>query len=225
MGDRTFATFKSNLQLALGNRDDMTAYLGNWINSAYRTLTSKNYSPILGRKFTFPEIETDVSSNTTNGTPYISKPTDCLFVQTIDDTTTDKKLHNISWMDYIGKTGRATSSQKSNPSNWVTRGSYIYLFPTPDATYVLKVYYRKRPAALTGTGTTDIGSEWDDILENLAIYQSFMRLGEPEKAKFYYEHYMNMISDILGIYDREDLDRESKRKPHPSYYDYDNWTQ
>jgi len=219
LGDRNFVSFQSNLQLALGNRDDLSAYLGDWINSAYRTLTSKNYSPILGRRFTFPEIDTDTSSSTSQGVAYISRPSDCLFVDTIDDTTTDKKLKNISWFDYIQKTGRADSSVRSNPSFWVTRGAYIYLYHTPDGTYVLKVYYRKRPVALTGSGTTVIGAEWDDILENLAIYQSYMRLGEPDKAKAYYELYLNMVSDLLGIHDREHLDRESKRKPHPAYYD------
>lgn len=224
MGDRTFATFQTNVKLALGNRDDVDDYLDNWINSAYRTLTSKNYSPILGRKFVFPELETDTTTNTSTGSTYISKPSDCLFVQTIHDTTSDKKLTNFSWMDYTAKTGRATSSSRANPRKWVTRGDYIYLFPTCDGIYTLKVYYRKRPTALSGnTDTTDIGAEWDDILENLAVHQSYMRLGEPEKAKAYYEFYMNLVSDLLGVYEREDLDRESTRKPSPGYYDVDTW--
>jgi len=224
LGDRDLSTFKVNVKLALGNRDDVDNHLGNWINSAYRTLTSKNYSPILGRKFIFPNLENEDSQDTAVGVAYVDKPSDCLFVQTIDDTTTDKKLRNISWMDYIKKTGRASSSTRTNPRYWVTRGDYIYLFPTPDGTYSLKIYYRKRPTVLSGDdAVTDIGAEWDDILENLAIYQSYMRLGEPDKAKAYYEFYMNLVSDLLGVYEREDLDRESRRIPHPGYYDYNSW--
>jgi len=224
LGDRTFSTFQTNVKLALGNRDDLDSYVDDWVNSGYRTLTSKNYSPILGRRFVFPNLENEDSQDTAVGVAYVNKPSDCLFVQTIDDTTTDKKLRNISWMDYIKKTGRASSSMRANPRCWVTRGSRIYLYPTPDDAYTLAIYYRKRPAALSGNDdTTDIGAEWDDVLENLVIYQSLMRLGEPEKAKAYYEHYMEMIGDLLEIYEREDLDRESVRKPHPGYYNYEDW--
>ena len=218
MGDRTFSTFQDNLTFELGERSDISTYVDDWINTAYMTLTTKSRFPELRLNYVFPELETDTTSDTTDGTAYISKPTDCLFVRTLWDSDSDTKLIKIAWHDYLEKPGRADTDAEGAPTKWCTHGSNIYLYPTPDDTYTMYIYYRKRVAALSNDAdTTAIGAEWDEVIQRLAKVQSLMRFGEYEYANQERTELTSMIKDIVGLYRQEELDRDDIRKPHPAY--------
>ena len=212
-GDKTFAEFTANLLFNLGNRSDLDTEAPDWVNRAYRTLYSmKKFG---GRTVYFPELETSSAANTVDGTAYVATPADCLFIHTVDDTTSDAKLMGIAmWDDYIRYKGRADTDAEGPPRKWVRHGASIYLYPTPDAVYALKVYYRKRPVELTGTNTTVIGPEWDEPILLLATYQSMLRLNEFDKAKAFKEEWMSAMNDLVGIYDAEDMDKRSIRYPN-----------
>jgi len=210
-GDKTFAEFSANLLFNLGNRDDLDTEAGDWINRAYRTLYSmKKFG---GRDVYFPELETSAAANTVNGVVSVATPTDCLFIHYVHDTTSDVKLTGMSLGDYVKKTGRAVTASRAAPKKWVRHAALVYLHPTPDDAYALRIWYRKRPIELTAVATTVIGEEWDEPILLLATYQSMMRMNEFDKAKAFKEEWQSCMNDLVGIYDAEDMDKKSVRRP------------
>lgn len=215
MGDKTYAEFQTNLLFNLGNRSDVTTEAADWVNRAYRTLYSmKKFG---GRTVYFPELETSAAANTVAGVVSVATPTDCLFIHHVDDTTSDVKLTGTSLGDYVKKTGRAVTASRAAPKKWVRHAALVLLNPTPDAVYALKIYYRKRPIELAGVATTVIGEEWDEPILLLATYQSMMRMNEFDKAKAFKEEWQSCMSDLVGIYDAEDMDKKSIRYPNAAW--------
>jgi hypothetical protein len=214
MGAYTYSEFKSYLKLQLGNNDAWDLYLGPWINSAYRLLTTADIVWGVRKRLFFPELETSSSATTVDGTGYVAVPSDCLVVREIFDGTNEVRLDWISWPDYIGKTDRADTSAESTPSYWSRSGSSLYLYPTPDAAYSLTIHYKKRVTDLSGASdVTVIGKEWDDVILEMATFFARNRLNEPERAEYAKKNAVEMISGLVTIYGAEERARREAVRP------------
>jgi hypothetical protein len=224
MGDKTYATFQSDLTFYLGNRGDISAYVGGWINTAYRDLATRDmfWSMSLPSGFIFPQLATSASSNTTDGVAYVAMPTDAFVLNTIHDATNDRKLESIPFKEYIEKANRADTDSEGKPQHWTRRGTSIFLYPTPDATYSLTVYYRKVPAAMSGgTDVTVLGAEWDEPILKLAVIQSLMRLGEYDKANYEKADWQESVAARVGAYLRNETDRKTYLIPDPATMNFE----
>jgi hypothetical protein len=155
----------------------------------------------------FPELNTSLIRPTTDGEPYIAKPSGCLFIHTIHDDTNDAKLSYRPFRWYIEQTGHATAASENKPKYWTPYGSTIYLDPTPDATYDLNVYYRQRPTLLSaGTDTTAIGDEWDEVIIRLATVKAMIALHMYAEMKTEKEALLDILASKLGILNNEEKD-------------------
>ncbi len=220
MGDKAYSSFQSELLFNLGKRDDIDSLKGGWINTAYLDLTTRNrfWDVPIPRFFDFPELKTSTTKTTTAGTAYVVTPTDALFIRHLWDSTNDRKLNKIRFHKYVDAGGRASSSARGKPTEWVREGANIYLLPTPDATYTIYVYYRKRPAALSDAAdVTAIGAEWDEPILLLATAQSFLRLGEPDKSLLWQKEFISSLAGKIAIYAQEDKDLKDQMKPDLAY--------
>ena len=228
MGAKTFTTFQSDLIFELGNRDDLDDKKGDWINHAYITLTTMNRFWGLNRDFHFPELMDFSTTSCTDGTAWVQTAERCLYVTDVWDTTNDVHLHNISHSKYVGKVGRDTAASEGDPKYWVVHGAtgnndeykVVWLYPTPDSSQGIRIYYRKIPAEMEqNADVTDIGVEWDEPLLQLAVVQSHMRLNEFDRAEVKKKEWVDMVSGLIGIYDKEQLARREVRKPSLAYID------
>jgi len=226
-GDKTFAEMVDEVELALGQRTDIATVAGEVVNDAYLRITCSNEFFDQRKNSYFPSLEIQsAATNTSDGTAYISTPTDCLFIRSVWDSTSDLKLNKISLMDYLGRSGRATATAEGAPTQWVRRADatkgndYIYLYPTPDATYAMVIYYRARPAKLTGTGTTVIGMEWDEAIVSLAISTMARRLQMYDTAEIFEKEFNGIVTGLLGLYDNEDLDKQDYRRVDEAYNNF-----
>lgn len=229
MGDKSFSTFKTDLKLHLGRGSSDTTlddHTGSWINSAYITLTTMNRFWGLRRDFYFPELFDISTTSCVDGTAYVSAPARCLYVNEVWDTTNDVRLDKISWGDYIEKAGRADTDSEGAPKFWVTRGATdssgayrkIWVYPTPSGGQGIQIFYRRIPAVLTAdTDTTEIGIEWDEPLLDLAVIQSHIRLNEFDRADYKKQGWIDTITNLIGIYDKEDLAKRDVRSPKLDY--------
>ena len=225
MGASSFSTLKELLKLRAGNRADLEAagdsslnYYGIWVNSAYRQLCTQDGILGLKKKLVFPQLNTSTTKTTTDGTAYVTVPTNFLYITEVFDTTNGRKLNQISWKKYIEYTDRTTTTAEGEPDEWVRYGGYIYLHPTPDTTgETLTVYYKKLVADLTGTQTTDIGAEWDDVIVELAAYKMFLWIHEPDKAKLCRDAFLEMAGGLAGLPNQEELDSDISIGPSTSY--------
>lgn len=221
MGTYTHANFITYLTLSLGQRDDITAYDDLWINAAYYWLTSR-------KDLYFPELEwlPATSADTTDGTAYIDTTSSMLFVQGVYDSTSTHWLEKIRPHKYFAYPDRSDSSAEGEPTRWThtaggTNRGYIYLYPTPDDTYAIIRYYRGLPTALTGSNKTVIGTEWDEIILEKAIWFGKKRLreyaGNPQQQNIDNQLIEDMIDDIKGLYDRENIHMKEGVIMDPAY--------
>lgn len=222
MGDYTFTQFKDMLKFELGERTDLSSHstlsnlYGCWINIAYRQLTTTDQ--IFGKKVKlfFPDLHTDdPSQSTTDGVAYVAVPDTALYVEGIWDRTSDVELDNISWAKYKSYTGRASATDEAAPTEWTRRGSRLYLYRTPNATYNLTIYYRRRVVNLDGAdyNQTLIGSEWDEPILKLAVIYGLIKLKRYDEAKQEKAEWLETILGLSGIYFNDEFDRRHQLKP------------
>ena len=200
----TYAKFKTYLKFICGNREDVESIGGDnmygvWINSAYKQLTTSYRFWDLQRNFRFPELETSTSSNTTDGTAYISVPSDNFVPLYLYDSTNDRFLDYIRPKEYFEYTDRSDTDNEGEPTEWTWTGSYFYLHPTPDDTYAISVHYREVPEALSAsTDTTTIGDIWDKPILWLAAYEAKMMLREFDDAEGYKKAFIEHTAGMIG---------------------------
>jgi hypothetical protein len=156
MGLMTFTEFQTALKFRHQNNDNFVNQYPLWINRGYKQLATMDRIWSLRRSVYFPELQTSADVTSVASTATIAKPTDCLTVGEIYDATNNNHLGWLSWNSYVGMTDRYTAIGK--PGLWHRKGDLIYLHPTPDGAYTIRVYYRKFPPALSGASdTTAIG--------------------------------------------------------------------
>ena len=214
MGTETFATFRQQLKWELGERTDLSSHsdlgdlYGKWINLAYLTLTTTDSIQGVRGHLYFPELHvSDATQSTADGTAYISVTSGAVYVEGITDTTNDVEMENISWSEYKSYTGRADTDAEGKPTEWTRRGSYLYLYPTPDAVYACTIYYKKKPTVLTGVAATEIGAEWDEAILKLAVIFGLTKLKRYEEAIVEKKVWTEMMYGLVGMYNREKHDR------------------
>jgi len=223
MGIYTFANFKSYLTLALGNRDGLTTCLPIWVNAAYIGLCSIN-KVVSFRKvknLIFPELDTSKDESTIDGQAYISRPSNTLAIHTVWDTTNDRKLDYKSPAWYFEQTGRANTSSEGDPFYWIPYGNLVYLYPTPDDDYNMKIYYRKRPSRLVEDGhTTAIGEEWDEAILQFAKSKASADLRDFTTSAFWKKEFIETIAGQVGMQEKETIDLKEFFRIDPTYDDF-----
>jgi len=191
----------------LGNRSSLSSptdwYL-RLINQAYVQLCTRDKIFGIKKKIFIPEIEVSSTATTTDGTAYVSTPAACYIIRGVWNSTDDQMLTWITPEEYWDYGGRANTSSEGTPAEYTRRGTYVYLYPTPDdSTTSLTIYYKKRPNELSAaTDTTIIDKVWDDVIVNIATINGFYRLQEPDIAdawkKRVVEDTEGVISDIYN---------------------------
>ena len=222
MGDLTYSDMQTRLQLELGQRDSLaspTNWYGIFINTAYLTLTTRKWLFGMKKKLYFPELETSSTATTTDGTAYVSTPTDALIIRGVWDSTNDRMLDWIPKEEYWDRTGRADTNAEGIPTKYVRYGSRIYLCPTPNSSTIgLTIYYRKKPTALTITAqVTEIGREWDEPIIKLAAIQAMMKLKEYDFAEIEKRAWVEDVSALVDIYYDEAKQLNSHIQPDSVY--------
>jgi hypothetical protein len=223
MGTYTYAKFKDYLKFRFGNADSFDAYYGVWVNSAYRQLCSRDMAG--KRKLHIPELLTPIYSGTTTaGTAYVAQSSvsgnTVMSVWGVFDETNDRSLEWISIPSYYSKTDRDTTAARGKPEKWTRIGeNAVYLYPTPDGAYSIRIYYRRLPPAMTlDAGVTIIGGEWDDVILELAHSVGRNWVGEPEKAEVSRKLADEMISNIMDVYLADEKNRTESLRPDPAYH-------
>ena len=205
--------FAAYLKVIFKNRDDIESVESvnlyhTWTNAAYKDLTTKHRFWGLRYNFYFPQLETsDTSQSTSDGVAYVNVPTDALIIRGVYDATSNLYMNRMTSIKYYRKkTDRSNTSAEGPPTEWIRSGTYIYLSQTPDTTYSLEIFYKKVIAALTGTGETVIGSEWDETILHYAAYKGFIWLGEYQRADVHKALVMEGMENLVGVYYEEEKD-------------------
>jgi hypothetical protein len=223
MGALGFDNLKAIVKLRLGQRTQLDSiggvdYHGVLVNQAYKQLTSAHRLPMVEKSFTFPQMHVvSPSMPTVDGQAYITAPSDTLRVRHVFDKTTPHKLDwmPVSW--YVLQTDRADTTAEGAPQKWTRDGDRIYMWPTADAVYQMEVWYRRVATDLAASQVTLIGAEWDPAILALASYKGHIWLGEYDRAKPDKEEYIDIVTGLIGVYNREESDRNENMLADDQY--------
>ena len=240
MGVLTFAELKSYTKFQIGQRTDVESatdesadLYGVWVNLAYKALCNQNRFHGLRINYTFPELMiSNDGTNTTDGTEYVDTPATILGTpHEVFDETSNVHLHWRPWSWYVGKTDRDTAASENNPKYWINYGAgaaagskRVYLYPTPDATYSIYIYFRKKAVTLTGTSVTLIGEEWDQVILQMAVCEGYKWLREWSNYDRELAIVQESIAGIIGHEQVSELARKESIQPRSDYSMQDYYT-
>jgi len=233
MGVLTFAELKAYTKFQLGQRTDVESgteesidLYGLWVNLAYKSLCNQNRFHGLRINYVFPELLTNNGgTDTTDGVAYVDTPADILGTpHEVFDETSDVHLHWKPWSWYMKRTDRDTAASENNPKHWTIYGAgtsagakRMYLYSTPDDTYSIYIYYRKRATTLTGSSVTLIGEEWDQIILQMAVCEGYKWLREWSNYDKEVAIVQESIAGIIGHEVISEVARNESIKPSSSY--------
>lgn len=193
----SYSTLKTEIIYGLGNRSDLDARIPNWLNWAY-------YEILMTPRFSFYELDKQVTTQTINTLRAYDLPDDCWFILSVRDDTNERKLDRKHWQvfDKIAHT-------PGQPNRYAHFANTIELDPTPDDEYDIILRYRKRPIEIVSDSSPIIGAEWDEVLVRLTIVKGLESLEQPEKATKQRQLLEAALSLRLDVPQLEDADAET----------------
>lgn len=117
---------------------------------------------------------TDSSITTVSGTQNYSVPSLTIFIKRI--TYNGQKLKPIDFRedDILTALNQSTTST-GTPIYVALFNGLLYLRPIPDAAQVLKIFRFKEPAALTGSSTLEIPTQFHPTLNHYALSRMYAK--------------------------------------------------
>lgn len=204
-----FTPIETEVLARLGNRTDIGARVGRWINLAFLEL-------LTNPRFSFYELETssafltEIGENSYNLSGQIlifdgntqRGIVDVLWVITSIYDETNRQILHKSHMREMEKRGSSYdytiygNSQGLGKPNYYTRSdNTLFLYPVPDGIYTLNIRYLQRPdEQRAGTDFMGIGTEWEDLIVSLASLKGFIALGQTDRAMEIRQHMEQLMS-------------------------------
>lgn len=172
--------------------------------------------------FKFREAETDYTNSSVIGTAAIAVQADLNGLQkvSIEDANSSQHttLDEMSLQDYETDYVDSSTAQ-GKPTHFVRRGSNIILWPTPDAVYEIKSYYRKTVADMTSGGLVT-PQAWDEVILFGGVWRGFVELGDFNRKREAKETQMELLSTKETNETKEKVNRpfaglQMMRPPYP----------
>lgn len=195
-----FSALKTEVVARLGNRTDIDARVERWINYAFFEL-------LLNPRFSFFELDFQVPFVTTAG------------VNTQDLTTIANDLWiilditDVSNFRHLTRSHYQVLDRTTGSSGQITRyyrfGMSIFFDPTPDATYNMRLRYRRRPGdRAQGLDFDSLGTEWEEPLIALSTVKGFEALDQMDKATAARQLFEAILPSRQDVPTLEDADAE-----------------
>lgn len=204
MGLRTLQEMRDELIQRLGNRQDVAAArLNNWINAAYMEITTR---------YVFHELHRRELVPVAAGDDAVVLPGDIHSILSMRDMTNYKKLRPTSWRS-IDDAGEYVFS---SPESYARFGAVALLQPGTEADLIVQVRYLARVTPLVvDTDVAVTPTEWDEVIEQGALWRALRALLEPERAEGERQEHLRLINSMPLADQLEDIDygRESTMGP------------
>lgn len=207
---QSFSAIKTEVVARLGNRSDINSRVERWINYAFFEL-------LLNPRFSFFELDQTVSFATVANQTGYQVGTDILvtqqtfwFILDITDVTNQRHLSRSHFqvLDRV-------SSTTGQPTRYYRFGMSVFLDPTPDAAYNLRMRFRQRPADLDINSVNIFGlqTEWEEPLIVLSTIKGFEALDQRQKAQEQRQIFEAILPTRLDVPTLEDADAEVTISP------------
>jgi|TARA_R110000744_G_scaffold286079_3_gene397393 hypothetical protein len=196
MGTLTLGDIRSQIKLALGNREDLDEHINSLINTCQMRLArffdfeemistgdlavAYSADSLADASISLPTYTRDVHSiSIIDGTSYYS-------VQAVDRRTWKTKYYNA-----------IVSSTTSRPTQYCVFANIIEIFPAPDQAYTAKLRRSTWPIDLTTDESKSELSQKDDLLIALTICWTLFHLNNTERANAYWAIFKSMVKEAV----------------------------
>ena len=195
MGTLTLGDIRSQVKLALGNREDLDEHINSLINTCQMRLA---------RFFDFEEM---ISSDDLTVAYTGVKLTDA----SISLPTYTRDVHGISIIDgdnyyIVAPIDRRTwktryfnaivSGTTSRPTQYCIFSGTIEIYPAPDQAYSAKLRRSKWPVDLSTDESKSELNQKDDLLIALTICWTLYHLNNTERANAYWAVFRSMVKAV-----------------------------
>ena len=196
MGTLTLGAIRSQVKLALGNREDLDEHINSLINTCQMRLA---------RFFDFEEmISLDDLTVAYTGVRLtdasISLPTYTREVNSISIIDGDNyyivaPIDRRTWKErYFNAIVSGTSGR---PTQYCIFASTIEIYPAPDQAYAAKLRRSKWPVDLSTDESKSELSQKDDLLIALTICWTLYHLNNTERANAYWAVFKSMVREAI----------------------------
>jgi hypothetical protein len=197
-----FDALQTEVIARLGNRTDIASRSTRWLNYAFFEL-------VMNPRFSFHELDTSTTFVTVAAERNYTLPTDIWFILSLRDNTNSRKLKMTHWSEFDRIT--YTTGQ---PVRYAHFSNYVELDPTPDAAYTIQVRYRFRPSdEASGTAFVNLGTEWEEVIVNMATMKGFEALDQRAKAGELRQLIEIQLSTRQDAFQLDDMDSETTIMP------------
>lgn len=206
------------IQMVRDRLDEPTE--SQWLDSEIRRWINAGATEVARRTET---LQTTATIPLTAGVQQYTAPTDVIRIYRLEYLDASSGSFALEYRDFNNMDGVWWSSQltaQSRPQLWTAWGFppslKIILYPLPDASTNIKLYYYKTPTVLAtddsrdANVTLDIPSGWEDLIVDYAEYNGLRKDRDPrwqEAKALFEEHVMAMYemtrrwSDQAGMMD------------------------
>ncbi len=187
MGLKTLLDFRTDLQLALGNRGFDEPRIDGWVNVGLQDLLSQHE---------FEEMEGNFSVGMTAHIGFF-EPASAQGIIAMSNETDKISMTRISESAFQ----RLEFNFEGKPKFWVRRGlDLIWVWPTPAVATSIKYDIQNTEDVLVGDGaTTDLQSMWDRAVHLLAMAHALTDLEEAERSIFFFNGASRYIAKRIDL--------------------------
>jgi len=196
MGTLTLGDIRSQIKLALGNREDLDEHINSLINTCQMRLA---------RFFDFEEmISLDdftvayTGDNLTDASISLPKYTRDIHSISVIDGDSYYVVSPIDRRTWKARSFNAiVSGTTSRPTQYCIFASTIEIYPAPDQAYSAKLRRSKWPKDLSTDASTSELSQKDDLLIALTICWTLYHLNNTERANAYWAIFKSMVKEAI----------------------------
>lgn len=132
----------------------------------------------------FRELFKTYTVTTSGGAGSYALPAD--FLRLYNITIVDGQGNTIPLFEEVLMDFQTRPAASGQPSQYTIEGTNIYVWPTPDAAYTLKVRYYKLPTLLTQPNDEpEIPSEYHHLLVSYALWHCYERENDYQSAQYH----------------------------------------
>ena len=225
MGDLTLGLIRNQIQLALGNREDLDTALDSMVNTCQMRIA---------RFFDFEEmLSLDDLTIAYTGVPLtdssVALPTAAssgnntrdVYGLTVVDGTNYYTLHAVdrsTWKNRFFLD--LTTAGPARPSHYCIFSTSIEIYPAPDKEYTVKLRRSKWPAELTSDEDKSELNQKDDLLIALTISWALYHLNNVERGNAYWAMFRSMVKEAVDAQTTKPDLYQTVNTMHPA----GNWT-
>ena len=173
----------------------------NWLNEAQGRIA---------RFMEIPDFYVTSTVTTIIGTDTYSLPSDVVRINGLTNASSPVELtfvNDPADIQYANQAGQGVGE----PLYYTLAGSNICLSPVPDAVYTLTLDYYKSPSTLSSdTQTSDIPSQYHDVMISYALSRAYRSEDDPQMSQFFYAEFTRDLN-FMGV-DKQSVVRDGPRQ-------------